>query len=85
MLGGRATLNTINTTGNNNGNNNNRLFMVPHFIQALTKTKHNYVHITHTHTTNTCITGHGLVCWEENNRSVCRREKWVISLDLKEE
>ena len=50
MLGGRATLNTINTTGNNNGNNNNRLFMVPHFIWALTKTKHNYVHITHTHT-----------------------------------
>ncbi len=34
MLGGRATLNMFNTTGNNNGNNNNRLFMAPHFIRA---------------------------------------------------
>ena len=58
MLGGRATLNMFNTTGNNNGNNNNRLFMAPHFIRAQSPYKdvsiimfissHKHTH-THTH------------------------------------
>ena len=66
MLGGRATLNMFNTTGNNNGNNNNRLFMAPHFIRAQSPYKDVSIIMfisshTHTHTTNTCITGHGLV------------------------
>ena len=55
MLGGRATLNTINTTGNNNGNNNNRIFMAPHFIRAQSPYKDVSIIMfisshTHTHT-----------------------------------
>ena len=54
MLGGRATLNTFNTTGNNNGNNNNRLFMAPHFIRAQSPYKDGSIIMFITHTcTNT--------------------------------
>ena len=54
MLGGRATLNTFNTTGNNNGNNNNILFMAPHFIRAQSPYKDGSIIMFITHTcTNT--------------------------------
>ena len=62
MLGGSDTLDTFNTTGNNN----DRLLMVPHFIRAQSPYKDVSIIMfisshTHSHTTNTCITGHGLV------------------------
>ena len=54
---------------------------------------HTHIHPTHTHTytpththtpphTHTCITGNGLVQWEENNRSVCRGEEMGFQLAM---
>ena len=52
--------------------------MYTHTLSLSLTHTHTHTH-THTpHTTNTCITGDGLVKWEENNSLVCRREEFSV-------
>ena len=63
-----------------------RLFGAPHLIRAWSAYKHiricSLYHVcTYTHTTGTCITGDGLVEWEEKK---WEEKRWVVSFDLRE-
>ena len=54
--------------------------MVPDLVRAR---MHAFHHIyTHTHTTNICITGDGLVENKRNNNQYAEETVWVFSFDL---